>query len=167
MKPHLSKYERKALRFAYDLMRGNHSGYVPYVHGLILRYENGKIHLLPGYWIEPDRDPDRPYLNEVTFTQLTVRGFLECQQFLPGLPGPLWLYRLTRAGCAAMGWDWPLTRLSDGSRRPTPQERRRQQEDFYFNRRGRKSLLRDHRSLRDFRSAPLRQRHPVYRRLYK
>ena len=75
MKSLLSKHERKALRFAYDLMRGAYTTYLPYVYGLILRYEDGKMLVRPGYWIEPDRDPDRPYLNEIIFTHLMVRGY--------------------------------------------------------------------------------------------
>lgn len=92
----MSKAQKKALRFAYRLMRGDYKGlYMPFVSG---------------YWIEPDRAQDRPYLNEETFAALELRGYLECQPFMHG--DTIYLYRLSREGCDIMGWDWPLSTYS-------------------------------------------------------
>lgn len=128
MKRKLPKDQRKALRFAYSLMRGEYNrAYLPYVHGIILRRTNGKLILRPGYWIEPDQDPERTYLNETIFTHLTMSGYFECQQFLPG---PKWLYRLTRDGCAMMGWKWPFDTLNLQNGHTPPIARYQQQEEF-------------------------------------
>lgn len=134
MKQKLPKEQRKALRFAYEIMRGEiNTIFVPYVHGIILQRINGKLLLRSGAWIEPDQDPEKPYLNESIFTRLTMHGHFECQQFLPG---PKWLYRITRDGCLAMGWKWPLDNRHRTNGHIPPIARLQQQEEFLQNRRG-------------------------------
>lgn len=125
-KPKLPKAERKALRFAYELIRGTQTRYLPYVHGLLLQRQGDKIILRSAGWIEPDQDPERPYLNETIFTRLMMLNYFECDQFLSD---SLWLYRLSRDGCSAMGWDWPL-RINSSLNNKTPAARRQQQEHF-------------------------------------
>ena len=127
MKQKLPKDQRKALRFAYDLICGEAHSYIPYVHGIILQRINGKLLLRSGAWIEPDQDSEKPYLNENTFTRLTMRAYFECRQFLPG---PKWLYRLTKDGCSAMGWKWPHDNIQRQNGHLPPIARLQQQEEF-------------------------------------
>lgn len=104
MKPRLSKHERKALRFAYKLMRGDYQQqYLWYVHTTFAYGGDGS--LTPRQeWIEPDAAEHKPYLSEDTLAALELQGYMECRQF----PDGRWLYRLTREGCMVLGWDWPL-----------------------------------------------------------
>lgn len=95
----MRKNHKKALRFAYDILCGRYAD-LPYVHVLL---QNGAT--TRRCWIEPDRDVERPYLNEAVFADLEVRGYMERQ---PRPPGPLWLYRISPEGCRVMGWTWPL-----------------------------------------------------------
>jgi hypothetical protein len=88
----MTKSQKKALRFAYRLMRGDYAGlYFPFTIG---------------YWIEPDHDPNRPYLDESVLTDLVMRGYMECQTFERNRE--VYLYRITPEGCASMGWRYPL-----------------------------------------------------------
>lgn len=97
----MTRSQKKALRFAYALLRGDHDNdFLPYVHAVMHRYQSKRR----GEWIEPDRDPKRPYLNEAVLSALALRGYFTCEE----IEGK-WLYRLTKRGCEAMGWDWPLT----------------------------------------------------------
>jgi hypothetical protein len=101
----MHKSHKKALRFAYDLLCGHYRGQVlSYVYSTVPRDLRGDAEFSPAPWIEPDRDATRAYLNEGVFTTLVMNGYFECQPFLPG---PVWLYRLSRDGCAKMGWTWP------------------------------------------------------------
>jgi hypothetical protein len=137
MKQKLPKDQRKALRFAYEIMRGENSSlYIPYIHGIVLHRINGKLLLRSGAWIEPDQDSEKPYLNESTFTHLTMQGYFECQHFLPG---PKWFYRLTRHGCAAMGWTWPYETFLHQNGHVPPIARLQQQEEFHHQRNARNS----------------------------
>lgn len=88
----MTKSQRKALRFAFKLMRGD--------------FRNEMLPYVSGYWILPDRDPDRPYLDEATFTDLMMLGYVECRAFLSR--ELTWMYRISREGCDAMGWEYPL-----------------------------------------------------------
>ena len=88
----MTRSQRKTLRFALKLMRGD--------------YRNEMLPYVSGYWIEPDRDPERSYLDEATFTELMMMGFLECRVFLNRQMR--WMYRITREGCEAIGLDYPL-----------------------------------------------------------
>ncbi|MBC7871817.1 MAG: hypothetical protein H7Y09_13320 [Chitinophagaceae bacterium] len=103
--PIMPKSQKKALRFAYDLLCGRYRGKVPfYVHATVPRDLRGQAEESPAPWIEPDFDARRPYLNEAVFTALVMKGYFECQVFEPGT---VWLYRLSRDGCAKLGWKWP------------------------------------------------------------
>jgi hypothetical protein len=125
----MNKTHKRALRFAYDLLRGEYRG-LPYIRASIpidLRLSPGQdaVDLARMPWIEPDQDPERPYLNEAVFTELALRGWMECAAFpnfglsisLRAEPAlrvnghghndRVWLYRITPVGCAVMGWDWP------------------------------------------------------------
>lgn len=98
----MTKAQKKALRFAYKLMNGDYDGdYMPFVHRT---YRIASMKWL-GMWIEPDRSPMRPYLNEETFTSLVMQGYMDCREFMPG---PMWLYRISRKGCAKIGKEWPI-----------------------------------------------------------
>ncbi|MFN8373838.1 MAG: hypothetical protein U0694_13300 [Anaerolineae bacterium] len=88
----MTRSQRKALRFAFKLMRGD--------------YRNEMLPYVSGFWIYPDRDPERPYLDEATFTDLMMLGYVECRAFLG--KEMQWMYRISREGCVAMGWDYPL-----------------------------------------------------------
>jgi hypothetical protein len=88
----MTKSQKKALRFAYRLMCGDYTGQ-------FLIYT-------AGYWIEPDHDPTRPYLDENVFMELVMRGYMECQTF--ERDRTVYLYRITPEGCAAMGWTYPF-----------------------------------------------------------
>lgn len=162
MKPKLPKSHRRALRFAYELMLGEHISYLPYVHGIVLRRTNRGLKLLPGYWIEPDKDPERAYLNETTFAQLTMHDYFECQQFLPG---PLWLYKLTREGCAAMGWEWPLNHVRNLNGHSTPQAKYLQQQEFRKRQQYNTPWRNSHTYSHMKRQFP--HRHPIYNRLHR
>ncbi|HEX2905786.1 MAG TPA: hypothetical protein VHO69_02920 [Phototrophicaceae bacterium] len=88
----MKKAHREALEFAYRLTRGDFDGkLLPYA---------------VGYWIEPDRAQDRPYLNETVFSVLLTRGYMECALFIRR--HPVYLYRITEAGCVALGREWPV-----------------------------------------------------------
>ncbi len=88
----MTKSQRKALRFALKLMRGD--------------YRNEMLPYVSGYWIQPDRDPERPYLDETTFTDLEMLGYVECRAFISRQI--VWMYRISRAGCDAIGREYPL-----------------------------------------------------------
>lgn len=112
----MTSLQKRALRFAYRLLRGDYKDeYLPYVHRSVPR----SYAIQQGLWIEPDQDPERPFLNEDTFTALVMRGYFErapfdptqqrtTQSVLESDADPIWLYRLTRQGCVLLGWDWPL-----------------------------------------------------------
>lgn len=105
----MNKAYKKALRFAYDLLKGRYpNGQLQYVYPSVPADLRGDAPYSPAPWIEPDRDPQRPYLNEAVLAALVMRGYLETQAFehISG-QGPVWLYRLTADGCAKLGWDWP------------------------------------------------------------
>lgn len=161
MKPRLRKAERKALRFAYDLICGASSSYFAYTHGLVLRSLAGKWTFRHAGWIEPDRDPTRPYLNEAVFTRLLMARYFECDYFASS---GLWLYRLSREGCRAMGWDWPSANPGNKRKPLTPMERHRQQEQIRttFN-----THLRPYKLSHNNRSAHLIPQHQLYHRLHK
>jgi hypothetical protein len=92
----MKKAHKKALKFAYHLMSGEFAGrYLPYV---------------VGHWIEPDRAPNRSYLNEEIFVELLMRDYFESISTLRS--DKVYLYRITRAGCEAMGWDYPLAKAT-------------------------------------------------------
>lgn len=114
MKPRLSKAQRKALRFSYKLLCGDYENeYLPYVYETLTHDSAGDI-VRRQEWIEPDRaNPGRSFLNEDTFAALEMRGYMEAKQFMPD---GKWLYRLTRDGARAMGWEWPLRPPYAGSR---------------------------------------------------
>jgi hypothetical protein len=107
LKPKIDKAQRKALRFAYDLMRGCIGGseYLSYVRGKALRTPDGRTHFYHRYWIEPDRAEDRPYLSEDVLAALEMLGYMETIRVTRQ---PIWLYRITRDGCDALGVDYPL-----------------------------------------------------------
>src|SRR5262245_18971461 len=88
----MTKTQRKALRFAFKLMRGD--------------YRDDILPYVSGYWIEPDRDPERPYLDEATFTTLTMLGYFECRAFISR--EIVWMYRIARAGCEMIWKEYPL-----------------------------------------------------------
>lgn len=163
MKQKLPKDQRKALRFAYELMRGEHnSNYLPFVHGIILRRTNGKLLLRSACWMEPDQDDERPYLNETVFTHLTMNGYFECQQFLPG---PKWLYRLTREGTSIMGWKWPLDSLHIQNGHVPPITRLQQQEEFQNRRNLRNAQFRSGKE--KYHKYYFPHKHTLYHRLHK
>ncbi len=99
----MTKNQKKALRFAYDVLRGRYAENRPlYIYPSVpLDFRHS-----PDYhWIEPDQDPDRPYLNEGVFSDLVVRGYMEV---LLLIPGRRWVYRLSPEGCTTLGKEWPL-----------------------------------------------------------
>lgn len=106
----MNKTSKKALRFAYDLLSGRYrTAGLPYVYASVPRDLRGEAADSPAPWIEPDRDPERPYLNEEVLAALVMRGYLETQRFeRTNGSGPVWLYRLSPDGCAKLGWAWPL-----------------------------------------------------------
>ncbi len=108
MKPNLSKTQRKALIFAHDLMRGRIEGssFLPYVRGTTLPLSDGRVWHLRRHWIEPDRDPLRPYLSEDIFSTLVMGG---CMEERLATPDHVWVYRITRDGCDAIGRVYPPT----------------------------------------------------------
>jgi hypothetical protein len=101
----MSKSQKKALRFAYKLLCGDYRGeWIPYASPTIpYDLRNGGEEMIAP-WIEPDRDKARPYLNEETFMALVMNGYFETQCFMPD---EVWLYRISRDGCAKLGWAWP------------------------------------------------------------
>lgn len=104
MKPRLTKAQRKALRFAYKLMRGDYQhDYFAFVYLTVSYTSDGSLSQRQE-WIEPDRADSKPYLSEDTLVALEMQGYMEAREFSDGT----WRYRLTRAGCMALGWDWPL-----------------------------------------------------------
>jgi hypothetical protein len=88
----MTKAQKKALRFAYRLLRGDFK-------------DNYWIYTHKG-WIEPDCAPDKPYLDEQIFVSLVMRGYLECTSFR--FRNVVYLYRITPEGCTAIGREWPL-----------------------------------------------------------
>ncbi|HEX2620310.1 MAG TPA: hypothetical protein VHL11_09190 [Phototrophicaceae bacterium] len=104
----MTKAQKAALRFAYDLLRGQFKNQtLPGIHVITPLDEFNTS----GVWLEPDRDLDRPFLNEAICSELVLRGLLECRRFPPH---SLWLYRITPEGCTAIGKTYPGTP-------PTPQ----------------------------------------------
>ncbi|NDJ59508.1 MAG: hypothetical protein GYB67_00195 [Chloroflexi bacterium] len=97
-RPRLTKAQRKALRFAYKLRRGDYrSLYLSYIYGG-LNGQDGR------HWIEPDRaSRGRAYLNEATFAALEMDGYLESRLVYNRT---IWLYRITQRGAKALGWEW-------------------------------------------------------------
>jgi hypothetical protein len=140
LKPKLSKAQRKALRFAYSLMRGcvANSESLMYVRGRALHTPDGKVHLYHRHWIEPDRAEDRPYLNEDVLVSLEVMGYMET---LPVTRQPIWLYRITRDGCDALGVDYPLysqeSKAQVGDRLVARRARELEERAGLYQRRGR------------------------------
>ncbi len=118
----MTKDQKAALRFAYDALRGRFNDRLATLPGVhVLNHAdvtdhprlNGNGHQpapdgpsRAGIWLEPDRDPERLYLNEAVFAALVMRGFMECQRFAPA---SLWLYRITPEGCTAIGRVYPGT----------------------------------------------------------
>jgi hypothetical protein len=103
MKPKIAKRERKALRFAYELALGLHPLPLPYVYRAQMANGAGAlISVRP--WIAPDQAADRPYLSEDVLSALEMKGYMEAAYHAPA---GLWVFRLTREGCMAMGWDLP------------------------------------------------------------
>lgn len=100
----MTKSQKKALRFAYRLMCGDFNEH-------FLTYTSGS-------WIEPDHDPLRPYLDENVLTELTIRGYMDCQTFKRDRV--VYLYRITPEGCAAMGWLWPINHPAQSYTRQHP-----------------------------------------------
>jgi hypothetical protein len=90
----MTKSQKRALRFAYRLMRGD--------------FNEQLLTFTSGNWIEPDRDISRPYLDESVFTELLMRGYLECQ--MVERERTVYLYKITPEGCAAMGRSYPLNK---------------------------------------------------------
>lgn len=88
-------------------MRGcvGDSDYLAYVRGKALYTPDGRVHLYNRHWIEPDRADDRPYLSEDVFVALEMLGYMET---LAVTRQPIWLYRITRDGCDALGVEYPL-----------------------------------------------------------
>ncbi|MCU0496336.1 MAG: hypothetical protein MUF87_03170 [Anaerolineae bacterium] len=82
----MTREQKQVLHFAYQVTIGDCNA--PYI-----RF---------GKWIEPDRDSERPYINEAIFADLVMRGLMECRHF-----GDRWLYRITPEGCAAIGKTYP------------------------------------------------------------
>jgi hypothetical protein len=161
MKPRLPKAERKALRFAYDLICGTASSYFAYTHGLVLHSLAGKWILRHAGWIEPDRDPTRLFLNEAVFTRLLMAGYFECDY---SAPSGLWLYRLSREGCRAMGWEWPSVNPENKRRPLTPIERHKQRDAFQMTRNThRRPYMLSHNN----RSAHVVPQYRLYHRLHK
>ncbi|MDX2161742.1 MAG: hypothetical protein SF162_10485 [bacterium] len=106
MKPTLSKAQRKALCFAHDLMRGSiDARYLPYVRGTTTLIADGRTWRYHRHWIEADQDPTRPYLNEDICTALVMMGYMETR---PLTPDAIWMYRITRDGCDAIGRVYPF-----------------------------------------------------------
>lgn len=106
MKPKLSKSQRKALIFAHDLMSGRiDTNYLPYVRGSAVRLTNGTTWRYQRHWIEPDHDPRRWFLSEDIFMSLVMLGYMETRS-IP--PDQIWIYRITRDGCNAIGRTYPL-----------------------------------------------------------
>ena len=107
MKPKLTKSQRKALIFAHDLMHNCvESAYLPYVRGTTYRTGDGMTWQNHRHWIEPDQDGSRPFLNEDVFSSLEMVGYMELRAVQQ--PQALWIYRITREGCDAIGRDYPL-----------------------------------------------------------
>jgi len=106
MKPRLSKPQRKALNFAHDLMSGYaDAGFLPYVRGTTYRAPDGITWRNHRHWIEPDKDVSRPFLNEDIFSILEMDGYMEMRAVQPD---SIWIYRISRDGCEAIGRDYPL-----------------------------------------------------------
>jgi hypothetical protein len=100
----MTELQKKALRFAYQLLsRAYKSDFLPYVS--------------IGGWIEPDRAPDKPYLNEDNLMALVMLGYFECKAFMRA--DKVWLYRISREGCAVMGWEYPLRLIHTNGSRPS------------------------------------------------
>jgi hypothetical protein len=161
MKPRLAKPERKAIRFAYDLMCGKLNTYFTFTHGIVLYHHNETWNLRPAGWIEPDQDPERAYLNENTFTHLLILEYFECEYFTSYSK---WLYRLSREGCRIMGWSWPNKHPSKQQNQLTPANRRQLQEEFQ-RRRNRQTLRYQH-TRRHYTTYGVPQ-HRLYHRLHK
>lgn len=102
----MTKNQKKALRFAYELLCGRYKTNRPlYTYPSIPADARHEPDPSDYHWIEPDRDPDRPYLNEAVFSELVIRGYFEVMTLLPTQK---WVYRLSPEGCAALGKAWPL-----------------------------------------------------------
>ncbi len=88
-------------------MRGCVGGseYLPFVRGNTLRTPDGGIHFYNRHWIEPDRAHDRVYLSEDVLVSLEMHGYMEAR---PVFHEQVWLYRITRDGCDALGVEYPL-----------------------------------------------------------
>ncbi len=100
----MKRAHKRALRFALDVMQGAHQE-LDYIHHAVPENLRRPAGPQRRHWIEPDRDPDRPYLNETFFTDLELRGYLERQRFPTTT---LWIYRITPEGCAVLGETYPL-----------------------------------------------------------
>lgn len=98
----MTKAQKAALRFAYDVLRGRYKNKtLSGIHVIASSDHTGEV-----YWLEPDKDSERDYLNEALFASLVVRGYMECKEFPPN---KLWLYRITPEGCTAIGRLYPGT----------------------------------------------------------
>jgi hypothetical protein len=101
----MTKAQKAALRFAYDLLQGRFNeqlNTLPAIRVIVPSEQTPTAN--SGLWLEPDRDTERDYLNEAICSALVVRGYLECREFPPNR---LWLYRITPEGCAALGKMYP------------------------------------------------------------
>jgi hypothetical protein len=107
----MTKAQKAALRFAYDLLRGRYNNQLATLAGVRMIVASDAIAAGKpaeikniGVWLEPDKSTDHDYLNEAVFAALVVRGFMECRSFPPN---KLWLYRITPEGCTAIGKLYP------------------------------------------------------------
>lgn len=92
--------------FAHDLMRGCvETEYLPFIRGTTYRTPDGMTWQQHRFWIEPDKDPTRPFLNEDVLSALEMHGYMEMRAVAPD---SIWIYRVTREGCDAIGRDYPL-----------------------------------------------------------
>lgn len=98
-KSQMTRSQKAALRFAYDVLCGRYKNQA--IMGMRVIATNVQY---SGLWLEPDKDPERDYLNEALFATLVVSGYLECREFPPN---KLWLYRITPEGCTAIGKVYP------------------------------------------------------------
>jgi hypothetical protein len=100
----MTKAQKAALRFAFDLLSGRLNNQLQTIPGIFVIADPGAFTHPIGLWIKPDSDPARDFLNEAIFSDLVVRGCMECRNFEPD---NLWLYRITPEGCTAIGKMYP------------------------------------------------------------
>jgi len=102
----MKRRHRKALKYAFRALRGDYEQNPgPALRGDGLIDPDRPISRFANHWLQPDGDPDRPYLDESACVYLEMRGYMECRRFTPG---PVWLYRITPEGCLAIGKSYPV-----------------------------------------------------------